>query len=55
MDPFTHLALAPGKGPPVPIVHEAGWASEPFWTQRIKEKSLAPAGDRTPIARSSSP
>jgi hypothetical protein len=45
----------PGKGPPVPIVHEAGWAPEPVWTQRLEEKSFAPAGDRTPIARSSSP
>jgi hypothetical protein len=26
-------ALAPVKGPPVPIVQEAGWASEPVWTQ----------------------
>jgi hypothetical protein len=25
-------ALAPGKGPPVPTVQEAGWASEPVWT-----------------------
>jgi hypothetical protein len=33
-------ALAPGKGPPVPIVHEAGWASEPVWTQRLEEKSF---------------
>jgi hypothetical protein len=41
---------APGKGPPVPIVQEAGWASEPVWTQRIEEKSFAPAGDRTPIS-----
>jgi hypothetical protein len=47
--------LPPGKGPPVPIVQEAGWAPEPVWTQRIEEKSFAPAGDRTPIARSSSP
>jgi hypothetical protein len=46
---------APGKGPPVPIVQEAGWAPEPVWTQRLQEKSSAPAGDRTPIARSSSP
>jgi hypothetical protein len=44
---------APGKGPPVPIGQEAGWAPEPVWTQRTKEKSFAPAGDRTPIARSS--
>jgi hypothetical protein len=33
-------ALAPGKGPPVPIVQEAGWASEPVWTQRLEEKSF---------------
>jgi hypothetical protein len=26
-------ALAPGKGPPVPIVQEAGWAPEPVWTE----------------------
>jgi hypothetical protein len=34
------LALAPGKGPPVPIVQEAGWASEPVWTQRLGENPL---------------
>jgi hypothetical protein len=45
-------ALDPAKGPPVPIVQEAGWAPEPVWT---KEKSFPPAGDRTSIARSSSP
>jgi hypothetical protein len=44
-------ALAPGKGPPVPIVQEAGWASEPVWTKRIEEKSFAPAGDRTPVVQ----
>jgi hypothetical protein len=33
-------ALPPGKGPPVPIVQEAGWAAEPVWTQRIEEKSF---------------
>jgi hypothetical protein len=48
-------ALPPGKGPPVPIVQEVGWASEPVWTQRLEEKSFAHAGDRTPIARLSSP
>jgi hypothetical protein len=32
-------ALAPGKGPPVPIVQEAGWTPEPVWTQRLEEKS----------------
>jgi hypothetical protein len=44
--------LRPGKGPPVPIVQEAGWAPELVWTQRIEEKSSASAGDRTPIAQS---
>jgi hypothetical protein len=33
-------ALATGKGPPVPIVQEAGWAPEPVWTQRVQEKSF---------------
>jgi hypothetical protein len=47
--------LPPGKGPPVHIGQEDGWAPEPVWRQRIEEKSFAPAGDRTPIARSSSP
>jgi hypothetical protein len=46
--------LPPGKGPPVPTGQETGWAPEPVWTQRLEEKSFAPAGDRTPIARSSS-
>jgi hypothetical protein len=32
--------LPQGKGPPVPIVQEAGWAPEPVWTQRLEEKSL---------------
>jgi hypothetical protein len=50
-------ASRPGLGErtPVPIVQEAGWASEPVWTQRLEEKSFAPAGDRTSIALSSSP
>jgi hypothetical protein len=29
---------APGKGPAVPIVQEAGWAPEPVWTQRLEVK-----------------
>jgi hypothetical protein len=33
-------ALVPGKGPPVHIVQEAGWAPEPVWKQRIQEKSF---------------
>jgi hypothetical protein len=41
--------FAPGKVPPVPIVQEAGWSSEPVWTQRLEGKFFAPAGDRTPI------
>jgi hypothetical protein len=28
-------ALAPGKGPPIPIGQEAGWTPEPVWTQVI--------------------
>jgi hypothetical protein len=32
--------LPPGKGPPVPIVQEAGWAPEPVWTQRVEETSF---------------
>jgi hypothetical protein len=32
--------LPQGKGPPVPIVQEAGWAPEPVWTQRLEEKSV---------------
>jgi hypothetical protein len=38
-------ALPPGKGPPVPIVQEAGWASEPVRTQRLEEKYLASVGN----------
>jgi hypothetical protein len=47
--------LPPGKGPPVPIVQKAGWASEPVWTHRLEEESFDTAGDRTSIAWSSSP
>jgi hypothetical protein len=47
--------LPPGRGPPVPIVQEAGWAPKPVWTQRLEEKSFVPAGDRTLIARWSGP
>jgi hypothetical protein len=45
-------ALPPEKGPPVPIVEEAGWAPEPVWTQRLEEKSLASVGDRTSVVQS---
>jgi hypothetical protein len=33
-------SLAPGKGPTVPIVQDAGWAPEPVMTQRLEEKSF---------------
>jgi hypothetical protein len=48
-------ALAPGKGPRYPFLQEAGWAPEPVWTQRLEDKPFASAGDRTSIARLSSP
>jgi hypothetical protein len=49
-------ASDPGRSlPPVPIVQEAGWAPELVWTQRLEQKSLAPAWDRTSIAQSCSP
>jgi hypothetical protein len=41
--------LPPGKGPPVSIVQEAGWAPQPDWTQRLEEKSFAPAGEKNMI------
>jgi hypothetical protein len=61
IDGGERLASRPGrtfpleKGPPVPIVQEAGWAPEPVWTQRLEQKSFASAWDRTSIARSYSP
>jgi hypothetical protein len=44
-----------GKDPPVPIAQESGWAPESVWTQRLEEKSFAPAGNQTSTARSPSP
>jgi hypothetical protein len=41
-------ALPPEKGPPG---KETVWAPEPVWTQRLEEKSFAPAGDRTPVVQ----
>jgi hypothetical protein len=32
--------FVPGKGPPVPIVQEAGWALELVWTHSLEEKSF---------------
>jgi hypothetical protein len=34
---------------PVPIVQEAGWASEPVWTQGLEEKPFVSAGDRNSV------
>jgi hypothetical protein len=44
--------FTPQKGPSAPIVQEAGWASELVWIQRLEEKSLALARDRTPVVQS---
>jgi hypothetical protein len=33
-------ALTLWEGPLVPTVQDAGWASEPVWTQRLQEKSF---------------
>jgi hypothetical protein len=33
-------ALPPGKGSPVPIGQEAGWAPEPVWTQRLSSNII---------------
>jgi hypothetical protein len=44
--------FTPGKEPTVPIVQEAGWASELVWTQRLEEKSFVCAGERTPVVQS---
>jgi hypothetical protein len=33
-------ALPLAKGPPVPIVQEAGWTPEPVWTQSSEENLL---------------
>jgi hypothetical protein len=43
--------LYPGKGPPVPIIQEAGWAPEPVSTQRLEEKSSASVRDRTLVVQ----
>jgi hypothetical protein len=42
-------ALHPEIEPPVSIEKEAGWAPQPVWTLS-REKSLAPAWNRTPAA-----
>jgi hypothetical protein len=43
----TPLTLYPGKEPPVPILYEVGWTSEPVWTI-WRSKNFPPTGTRTP-------
>jgi hypothetical protein len=38
--------LPPGKGPPVPIVQEAGWAPEPVYKYHLGDNNR-PVGDRS--------
>jgi hypothetical protein len=45
-------ALATGKGPPVPIVQEAGWAPEPVWTQSSLTKCVDTRSKNVIIRRS---
>jgi hypothetical protein len=45
---YVPEALCPGKGPPVTIVQEAGWASELVWTQRLEKKILCPCRGSNP-------
>jgi hypothetical protein len=42
--------FTPGEGPPVPIVHEAGWAPEPVWTQEARGEILLPLPGNEPIS-----
>jgi len=39
----------------IPTQQAAGWAPEPLWTYRRREKSLPPAKERTAFTWSSSP
>jgi hypothetical protein len=44
-------ALYPRESTSCSLGQEAGWASEPVWTQRLEEKSFASAEDRTPLVQ----
>jgi hypothetical protein len=46
---YAAAALNPGKEPAVLIALEMGWDPEPVWTLWNKEKSLASAGNQTPV------
>jgi hypothetical protein len=43
--------FTPWKGPPIPTVQEARWASELVWTQRLEAKSVAYAENRNPVVQ----
>jgi hypothetical protein len=45
-------ALYSRERTPGTIGYETGWASELFWTQRLKKKSFASAGDRISVVQS---
>jgi hypothetical protein len=53
--PLPIRALTSGKGPPLPIGQEAGWAPDPSGHRGYWKNPFAYAGKRTPIARSSIP
>jgi hypothetical protein len=40
--PHVLSVLFLGEQPPVPIVHDPGWAPEPVWTLRRRERSGVP-------------
>jgi hypothetical protein len=44
--PRPGCVLSPGKGPPVPVGHKAGWVSELVWTQTPEGKSFASQGSK---------
>lgn len=51
--PSNSRPFTPGKAMPIPIEEKAGWATELFRVFRRRQKTLAPAWNRTAIPRSS--